>query len=50
MKKKMIFIAIAFPKLQTVTDFVRQISKKRPFSTPFESQHVKGPKTIVKCP
>ena len=49
-EKKMIFIAIAFPKLQTVKDFVWQLSKKRRFRTPIESQHVKGPQTIVKCP
>ena len=49
-EKKMIFIAIAFPKLQTVKKFVRQLSKKPRFRTPFESQHVKGPQTIVKCP
>ena len=44
----MIFIAIAFPKLQTVKDSVRPLSKKRRFRTPFESQHVKGHQTFVK--
>ena len=48
LKKKMIFIAIAFPKLQTVKDLVRPLSKKCRFRTPFESQHVKGPQTFVK--
>ena len=46
----MIFIAIAFPKLQNVKDLVRPLSKKRRFRTLLESQHVKGPQTIVKCP
>ena len=44
----MIFIGIVFTKLQTVKDLVRPLSKKRRFRTPFESQHVKGPQTIVK--
>ena len=48
MKKKMIFIAIAFPKLQTVKHLVRPLFKKRCFRTPFESQHVKGYKTFLK--
>ena len=42
LKKKMIVIADLFPKLQTVKDLVRAPSKKRPFRTPFENQHVKG--------
>ena len=48
MKKKMIFIAIAFPQLHTVKDLVRPLSKKRRFRTPFESQYVKGPQNFVK--
>ena len=48
MKKKMIFIAFAFPKLQTVKDMVRQLSKKCRFRTAFKSQHVKGLQTFVK--
>ena len=42
LKKKMIVIADLFPKLQTVKDLVRAPSKKCPFRTPFENQHVKG--------
>ena len=48
MKKKMMFIAIAFPKLHTVKDLVRALSKKPRFRTPFESQYVKGPQNFVK--
>ena len=48
LKKKMIFIAIAFPKLQTVKCLVRPLSEKRRFRSPFESLHVKGPKPFVK--
>ena len=48
LKKKIILIAIAFPKIQTVKDFVRPHSKKRRVRTPFESQHVKGSQTLVK--
>ena len=44
----MIFIALVFTKLQTLKDFVRPLSKKRHFRTPFESQHVKGSQTLVK--
>ena len=44
----MIFITIAFPKLQTVTDFFRLLSKKLRFRTPFQSQHVKGPQILLK--
>ena len=48
LKKKMIVTAFAFPKLQTVKHLLRPLSKKRPFRTPFESQHVKGSRTLVK--
>ena len=44
----MIFIAIAFPKLQTVKHLVRPLFKKRCFRTPFESQHVEGHQTFLK--
>ena len=44
----MIVIATSFQKLQTVKDFVRAISKKHRFRTPFDSQHVKGSQTVVK--
>ena len=47
-KKKLIFIAIAFPKLQSVKDLIRPLSKKRRFKTPFQSQHVKVSQTLVK--
>ena len=43
----MTFIAIAFPKLQTVKDFLRPLSKKRCIRTPFENQHGKGLQTFV---
>ena len=41
-------IANVFPKLQTVKDLVRPLSKKRCFRTPFDSQHVKELQTLVK--
>ena len=44
----MILIAIPFPKLQTVKDFVRPHSKKLRVRTHFEKQHVKRSQTIVK--
>ena len=44
----MIILATLFPKLQTVKDFVRRLSKKHPFRTPFDSQHVKGSQTPLK--
>ena len=47
-ESKVIFIALVFPKLRTVKDLVRPLSKKRRFRAPFESQHVKGPQTFVK--
>ena len=47
-KKKMIVIANVFPKLQTVKDLARPLTKKRCFSTFFNSQHVKGSQTLVK--
>ena len=42
-EKKMIIIANAFPKLQTVNILVRPLSKKRRFRTRFDNQHVKRP-------
>ena len=44
----MIAIANVFPKLQTVKEFVRSLSRKRRFRTPFDSQHIKGFQTLVK--
>ena len=48
--KKMIVIANVFPKLQTVKILVRPLSKKRPFRTLFEIQHVKASQMLVKSP
>ena len=45
---KMIVIANAFPKLQTLKNLVRTLSKKRRFRTSFDSQHVKRSQTLVK--
>ena len=42
-EKKMIIIANAFPKLQTVNILVRPLPKKRRFRTRFDNQHVKRP-------
>ena len=44
----MIVIANAFPKLQTLKNLVRTLSKKRRFRTSFDSQHVKRSQTLVK--
>ena len=46
--KKKILTANLFPKLQTVKDLFRPLSKKRRFRTPFHSQHVKGSQTLMK--
>ena len=46
--KKMTLIAYISPNLQTVKDLVRRMSKKPPFRTPFDSQHLKGPQAHVK--
>ena len=42
----MIVIANIFPKLQTVKDLFRQLSKKRPFRASFDGQQVKCPKHL----
>ena len=47
-KKNKIVIANVFSKWQTVKDLVGLLSKKRRFTTSFDSQHVKGSQTIVK--
>ena len=44
----MIVIAFLLRKLQAVKDFVRPLSKKQCFGTPFDSQHVKESQTLVK--
>ena len=50
LKKKMLVIANVFPKLQTVKDLVRPLSKKRCSRTRFDSQHVKVSQLLVKSP
>ena len=47
-KQKMIVIAKVFPKIQTVKELVRPLSKKWHFRTPFYSQHVAGSQTVEK--
>ena len=47
-EKIMIVITYVFRNLQTVKDLVRPLSRKRPFRTPFDSQHVEGFQTLVK--
>ena len=47
-KKKMIVIALAFPKLQTVKDLVRTLSKNLRLRTLIEIQHMKESQTPVK--
>ena len=49
LKKKTILIATLLRKLQALKDLVRPLSKKHCFRTPFDSQHVKGSQTLVKC-
>ena len=46
-EKKMIVIINVFPKLQTVKDLVKPLSRKRCFRTSFDSQHVNGCQTPV---
>ena len=48
LKKNMMVIAILFPKLQIVKNFVRPLSKKRYFRTRFDSQHVKVSQILAK--
>ena len=48
LKEKMIVIATLLWKLQNVKDLVRPLSKKHPFRTPVDIQHVKGSQTLVK--
>ena len=47
-QKKMSLIAYVFPKLETAKDVVSEMSKKQRFRAPFDSQHPKGCKTLVK--
>ena len=44
----MIFIANVFPKLQPVKNFLKPLSKKCPFRTLSESQHVKVSQILAK--
>ena len=46
--KKVTHIAYVFPKLQPAKEVVKQMSRKPRFRTPFNSQHVKGSRRIVK--
>ena len=50
LKKKMVFIANVFPKLQTVKNFVISFCKKRRFGTRFDSQHVKASQRLANSP
>ena len=50
LKEKMIVIANVFPKLQSVTNFFRPLSKKRCFRTRFDSQHMKASQIVAKSP
>ena len=47
-EKKMIVIAYVFPKLQTVKDLVKPLSRKRCFRTSLDSESVNGCQTLVK--
>ena len=47
-KKRNIAIANVFPKLETVKELLRQLSKKRRLRTSINSLHVKGSQTFVK--
>ena len=42
LEEKMIVLADVFPKLQTVKNFLRTLSKKRRLRTRIDSQHVKA--------
>ena len=46
----MIVIPNVFPKLQTVKNLFRTLSKGRRFSVCFDSQHVKASEILVKSP
>ena len=47
-EKKMTVIANVFPKLQTVKDLVKPLSRKPRFTTSFDSQRVNGCQKLVK--
>ena len=44
----MTLIVYVFLKLQAAKEFVRPISKKHCFKTPFDSQQVKGSQKLMK--
>ena len=44
----MTLIAYVFPKLQTVKDVARQMSKESCFGTTSDSEHRKGTKILLK--
>ena len=48
LKENMIVMTNAFPKLQTVKNLVRTLSKRRRFRARFDSQHVKASQTLAK--
>ena len=50
LKNKMLVLATAFRELRPVKNFVRSLSKKRSFSTGFDSQHVKASQILAKSP
>ena len=47
-KKTIVVIANVFPRLKTVKDLVKPLSKNHHFRRSFGSQHVKGSQTLVK--
>ena len=47
-KQNMNLIAYLFPKLRTVKDVFRKMSKNLCFRTPFVSQHAKEPQKLLK--
>ena len=49
-QKRVIVIANVFPKLQTVKNLVRSLSKKGRFSTRFDCQHVKASQILTTSP
>ena len=50
MKKRMIVIANAFLKLQTVKILVEPLSKKRCFTTRFDTQQDQATQILAICP
>ena len=47
-QKKMTVIVDVFPKLRTVKNVVKQMSKKSRLRGPFDKQHGKGDQTMLK--